>query len=146
MRNSFLTDIILSYLRITTKSFGCHTSSYGMDHPGVPAWLDSNRDLTIQYKIHLGLWTDWSRGRVLGATLTLDRQQANLLIAFTASFVVFVGSRFWHIICLFLHQIYSTSDPRDALHHQRQVILRNSGTSDAGVVSSFSNSLLPYCV
>lgn len=106
-----------------------------MDHPGAPAWPNTNHDLTLQYKVHLGVWTDWSRGRVLGATLTLDRQQANLLIAFTASFVVFIGSRFWHIICLFLHQIYSTSDLRDALHHQRQVVLRNSTTSDSGVVS-----------
>lgn len=117
-----------------------------MDYPGAPAWPDSNRDLTLHYKVHLGVWTDWSRGRVLGATLTLDRQQANLLIAFTASFVVFVGSRFWHILCLFLHQIYSTSDLRDALHHQRQVVLRNSGTSDAGLVSFSSNSPLYFCV
>lgn len=106
-----------------------------MDYPAAPAWPGSNRDLTLQYKVHLGIWTDWSRGRVLGITLTLDRQQANFLIAFTASFIVFVGSRFWYIICVFLHQVYSTSEPRDALHHQRQVVLRNSGASEAGVVS-----------
>lgn len=110
-----------------------------MDHPRVPAWPDSNHDLTLQYKVYLGVWTDWSRSRVLGATLTLTRQQANLLIAFTASFVVFVGSRFWRIVCLALHQAYSTSDLSDALHHQRQVVLRNSGSSDSGVVSEGHN-------
>ncbi|KAK2606837.1 hypothetical protein N8I77_005562 [Diaporthe amygdali] len=106
-----------------------------MDHPATLAWPDGSQDLTLQIKIHLGLWTNWSQGRVLGATLTMDRQQANFLIAFTASFVVFVGSRFWRIICLVLHQSYSTSESRDALHHQRQVLLRNSGSSDSGVVS-----------
>ncbi|KAH8759932.1 hypothetical protein F5883DRAFT_350576, partial [Diaporthe sp. PMI_573] len=75
-----------------------------------------------------------SRGRVLGATLTLDRQQANFLIAFTASFVVLIGPRFWRIVCLFLHQIYSTSEPRDALHHQRQVLLRNMESPESGLL------------
>lgn len=116
-----------------------------MESQAVPAWPGSERDLTLQYKVHLGLWTDWSRGRVVGQTLTLNREHANLLIAFTASFVVFVGARFWRIICLFLHQVYSTSDARDALHHQRQVLLRNSGCSDSGAVGSmsiFSSSLV----
>lgn len=110
-----------------------------MDHRAHPAWPNSNHDLSLQYNVYLGVWTDWSRGLVLGATLTLDRQQANLLIAFTASFVVFVGSRFWRIICLVLHQVYSTSNLRDALHHQRQVLLRNSGSSDSGLVSEGLN-------
>lgn len=69
-----------------------------MASPDIPAWPEAKNDIALQYKVHLGLWTDWSRGQVMGLTLTLDRQQANLLIAFTASFVVFIGSRFWHII------------------------------------------------
>ncbi|KAH8785389.1 hypothetical protein F5883DRAFT_708240 [Diaporthe sp. PMI_573] len=106
-----------------------------MDHPAALAWPDGSKDLTLQFKVHLGVWTDWSRGRVLGSTLTLTRTQANLLIAFTASFVVFVGSRFWRIACLALHQSYSSAEPRDALHHQRQAVLRNSGSSDSGILA-----------
>lgn len=87
-----------------------------------------------QYQVYLGIWTDWTRGPILGQTLTLSRNNANLLIAFTASFIVFVGSRIWVILCLILHRSYSTAEQRDALHHQRQAILRNSSTSDGGLV------------
>lgn len=74
-----------------------------------------------QYDVYLGAWTNWSRGRILGATLTLESRYGLLLLSFTATFVGFVASRFWRIITLILHRIYSTPDPRDALHHQRQV-------------------------
>ncbi|CAN8104865.1 unnamed protein product [Discula destructiva] len=106
-----------------------------MDHPVTQAWIAADQDVSIQYQIHLGLWTDWTRGRILGQTLTLSRNNANLLIAFTASFVVFVGSRLWSIACLFLHRSYSTPEQRDAFHRQRQVVLRNSTSSDAGLLS-----------
>lgn len=56
----------------------------------------------------------------MGATLTLDRTYGNLLIAFTATFVGLVATAFWRIACLIFHRNYSTSDSRDALHHQRQ--------------------------
>ncbi|POS78678.1 hypothetical protein DHEL01_v202921 [Diaporthe helianthi] len=111
------------------------TCKDNMEHPPALAWADGSQDLTLQFKVHLGVWTDWSRGRVLGSTLTLTRTQANLLIAFTASFVVFVGSRFWRIACLVLHQSYSSAHPSDALHHQRQALLRNSGSSDSGILA-----------
>lgn len=52
---------------------------------------------TTQYSVHLGTWINWSRGPVMGATLTTTRQDGNLLIAFTAFFVSFISSRFWHI-------------------------------------------------
>lgn len=76
---------------------------------------------TVQYRVYLGTWTNYSRGRILGATLTLESRYGLLLLSFTATFVGFVASRFWRIITLILHRIYSTPEPRDALHHQRQV-------------------------
>jgi hypothetical protein len=36
----------------------------------------------------------------MGATLTLDRRDGNLLIAFTAVFVGIVTERFWRIACM----------------------------------------------
>jgi hypothetical protein len=71
--------------------------------------------------IYLGTWTNWSRGPIFGSTLTTTKDVGNLLIAFTAFFVAIVATRFWRICCLLLHMYLSTSEPRDAIHHQRQV-------------------------
>ncbi|KAH8885562.1 hypothetical protein GQ53DRAFT_845545 [Thozetella sp. PMI_491] len=62
----------------------------------------------------------------------MTREDGNLLIAFTAFFVGLVSSRFWRIACLLLHRFYSTPHARDALHHQRQAVLRNSATPAGG--------------
>ncbi|KAI0431176.1 hypothetical protein F5Y09DRAFT_205811 [Xylaria sp. FL1042] len=86
-----------------------------------------------QYPIHLGTWTNWSRGRVLGFTLTLGRQEANLLIAFTAFFIAFVATRFWRVLCFAFHQLYATSTSQNVIYHQRQAILRNSSTPEGGI-------------
>ncbi|KAK8009139.1 hypothetical protein PG991_011690 [Apiospora marii] len=86
--------------------------------------------------VYLGVWTNWSRGSaVLGATLTMTREYGNFLIALTALFVPFVASRFWRIFAIWFHQCYSSPEPRDALHHQRQVILRNSTSPESGLLS-----------
>jgi hypothetical protein len=85
--------------------------------------------------VYLGVWTNWSKGTVMGATLTMTRQQGDLLIAFTGFLIPFVASRFWRILCFILHLYYSTSKPEDAIYHQRQVILRNSSSPDTGLVS-----------
>lgn len=74
-----------------------------------------------QFKVHLGTWTNWSRGPILGATLTLEPRYGLLLLSVTTTFVGFVASRSWRIVSLILHRVYSTPEPRDALHHQRQV-------------------------
>jgi hypothetical protein len=84
--------------------------------------------------VRLGVWTNYSNGTILGATLTTTRGYGSLLTTFTGFAIAFVGSRFWSIICLILHRCYSTPEPRDAIHHQRQVILRNSVSPDAGLV------------
>ncbi|KAK7926623.1 hypothetical protein PG985_003621 [Apiospora marii] len=89
-------------------------------------------------QVYLGVWTNWSRASgsaVMGATLTTTREHGNFLIAFTAFFVPFVASRFWRIFATLFHQCYSASGPRDAIHHQRQVILRNSSSPESGLVS-----------
>lgn len=90
--------------------------------------------LTEEYPVYCGVWTNWDRGPVMGSTLTLPRRDADQLVAFTAFFVALVSSRFWRLASHLYHRCYSTQDPRDALHHQRQAILRNS-------VSALSDSL-----
>lgn len=83
--------------------------------------------------IHQGFWVNWTKGRPLGATLTLEPQNAAVLIAITAVFVQLVGSQLWKILVFLLHQFRASRDSRDGLYHQQQVILRNSGT-ELGVV------------
>ena len=82
----------------------------------------------VNAKVYIGTWVNWSRGPVMGATLTLSRRNGNLLIAFTAFFIGIISSRTWRIISFALHRLYSTTESRDALHHQRQAVLRNSET------------------
>ncbi|KAI1736545.1 hypothetical protein F4680DRAFT_468988 [Xylaria scruposa] len=89
----------------------------------------------MDQSVYLGLWTNWSRGSVLGLTFTTTRERGNLLIAFTAFFISFVATRLWKILCLALHRSYSTSEPRDTIHHQQQVILRNSSSPESGMIA-----------
>jgi hypothetical protein len=90
---------------------------------------------STEYDVQLGVWTNWSRGPVLGATLTLARFEANLLISFISFFVGMVGTRFWRIASLAFHRYYSRPGLQDALYHQRQAVLRNSQTAEGGFIS-----------
>ncbi|KAI1737043.1 hypothetical protein F4680DRAFT_451404 [Xylaria scruposa] len=91
----------------------------------------------FESRVYVGLWRDWSRGSVLGRILTLSRTDANLLITFTAFFISFVATRFWRILALLIHRHCSTAQPRHALHHQQQVILRNASTPGLALMSMF---------
>lgn len=80
-----------------------------------------------------GNWINWSHGRIFGATITLNRRDAGLLIAFIALFVTLTGTAFWRIACFALHHYFSKEAPRDGLYHQRQAILRNSANGASGL-------------
>ncbi|KAI1123655.1 hypothetical protein F5Y10DRAFT_285832 [Nemania abortiva] len=95
--------------------------------------LEASASQGDHYPVYVGIWINWSRGRVMGSTLTLSRRDADLLIAFTAFFIAFVTTRTWRILCFIFHQLYSTADPQDAIHHQRQTILRNSSSPESGI-------------
>lgn len=85
----------------------------------------------MAFEIYTGSWTDWSRGSVLGATITLSSRDASLLLAFIAAFVTVIAVRLWVIICFTVHQILSTNGKHDGLYYQRQVILRNTKSAPA---------------
>ncbi|RVX69850.1 hypothetical protein B0A52_05684 [Exophiala mesophila] len=89
--------------------------------------------------IFTGAWVDWSRGAVLGSTLTLSSRWASVLTAFLALFVTIVSSCLWRILSYTIHQLSSTSQARDGLHHQHQLIFRNS-TSPAEATKSFTET------
>jgi len=85
------------------------------------------------FPVYIGAWINWSHGPVMGATLTLGRSQGNLLIAFIAFFVGFVGTRFWRMLCLATHFYSSSQLAKPGIHHQRQATLRNSADAAAGL-------------
>ncbi|KAI8630387.1 hypothetical protein F5Y19DRAFT_474166 [Xylariaceae sp. FL1651] len=85
--------------------------------------------------VQLGIWTNYSNGTVLGPTFTTTRARGDLLIAFTGFLIPLIASRFWKICCVIFHRMYSTSHPRDAIHHQRQIIFRNSPSPDSGLIA-----------
>lgn len=85
--------------------------------------------LVESYHVHLGFWTNWSYGKIEGATLTLTRRNGGLLIAFIAIFIGAAGKSFWRIACFILHRMLSSSRPQDGIYHQLQAILRNSDTA-----------------
>ncbi|KAI0469247.1 hypothetical protein F4859DRAFT_523049 [Xylaria cf. heliscus] len=87
--------------------------------------------------VQLGLWTNYSKGTVLGLTFTTDRTHGNLLVAFTGFFITFVASRFWKISCVVFHRLYSSPEKGDAVYQQRQIIFRNSSSPDSGLFSLF---------
>lgn len=96
--------------------------------PNLPSFDSSMASTTSSYPVYVGVWTDWSHGKVLGSTMTLTKSDGALLIAFIAFFVTLFSSQLWRIICFILHSNLSTQSSQDFLHNQRQAVLRNSAT------------------
>ncbi|KAI0196351.1 hypothetical protein F4808DRAFT_474356 [Astrocystis sublimbata] len=88
---------------------------------------------TSEYPVYTGVWTNWSRGPIFGATLTLSRDDANLVIALIAFFISFVATRVWRILCFIMHRVHSKSVPQEAVYYQHQAILRNTSTAEDGI-------------
>jgi hypothetical protein len=84
--------------------------------------------------IHTGAWTDYSRGKVYGVTLTLTNSQAVALVSFLAVLITHTGNRSFTILRFILHQTRSHETPRDGLARQPDSVLRNAET-DMGTLS-----------
>ncbi|KAI0549858.1 hypothetical protein F4679DRAFT_544902 [Xylaria curta] len=93
----------------------------------------STSNVVNQYPVYVGVWTNWSRGPILGSTLTLNRRDADLLIAFIAFFVAFVAGRVWKILYFILHRVFSSTQPQGAIYHQHQAILRNTWSPEESI-------------
>ena len=76
--------------------------------------------------MYTGPWINWSRGLILGSTITLSERDGGLLTAFLGIFVTAAGASCWKIMSFALHQHRSPLDLQDAIHHQQQAILRNT--------------------
>ncbi|KAF4546051.1 Cytochrome p450 protein [Lasiodiplodia theobromae] len=86
--------------------------------------------------VYTGVWTNWSRGRITGSTLTLTAAHGALLIAFLAFFITIITAGLWKIFTYILFHIFSAKAPdaRDGLYHRRQAILRNSLNPLSGLI------------
>ncbi|EXJ72608.1 uncharacterized protein A1O5_03754 [Cladophialophora psammophila CBS 110553] len=78
--------------------------------------------------IYTGAWVDWSRGVVVGSTITLSARSASVLTAFLALFVAIVGSCLWRILSFIIHQCSASPYAKDGLHHQHQLVFRNTSS------------------
>lgn len=87
------------------------------------------------YSVYIGLWTNWSRGKIAGSTITLTNRNGTILTSFLAIFITLVGTSFWRMACFVLHQRSSSSTAQNGLYHQRQAILRNAANGTNGFIS-----------
>lgn len=85
--------------------------------------------LPAETHVYTGFWINWSRGRVLGSTITLSQRYGGLFTAFLGIFVTVVGAACWTIQSFLIHQHRAKKGPGSAMHHQQQVVLRNSNTA-----------------
>ncbi|KAL9114976.1 MAG: hypothetical protein Q9227_001219 [Pyrenula ochraceoflavens] len=76
--------------------------------------------------VYTGPWINWSHGLVLGSTITLSSTSGSLFTSFLAAFVTVVGAQLWKILMFVIHQSRASRGPQDGLHHQHQVLFRNS--------------------
>src|ERR1700760_1138287 len=88
------------------------------------AALPSNR-------VSQGFWIDYTRGPVLGATITTSSSDANIVIAVLSVLVTFTGSHLWDLIAFIRFWTGLSDQPRRALHHQLQILIRNVNSPGA---------------
>ncbi|KAK8119255.1 uncharacterized protein PG998_003881 [Apiospora kogelbergensis] len=122
----------LGVFNATHERHGSSCISFTSSVHQLPTTMD------VSGNVYLGLWTNWSRGLVLGSTWTLSREHGNYIIVLTAFCIAFVATRFWRIACFFLHRYFTNSASAQTIQRQRQVILCNSSSPEAGFVSLFS--------
>lgn len=121
---------MLQFLPLILSCFTCFLTS---TMANAEALTSTNPSTIDPYPVYTGIWTNWSHGKIMGATLTLGRRDADLLIAFTAFFIAFISTRTWRILCFCFHRLFSTSSPQDIVYHQRQAILRNSSSPEDSI-------------
>lgn len=78
--------------------------------------------------VYQGVWINWSKGSVLGSTLTVDEYRASIISPALALFVSIAGAQLWGVFQFALHQFRATASARNLLYHQQQIILRNTST------------------
>jgi hypothetical protein len=71
-----------------------------------------------------GFWIDWSRGYVMGQTLTVDAQTGMVLVALATILASMATSQLWNLFTFFYHQYRANDNYSDGLFWQQQSLLR----------------------
>ena len=82
--------------------------------------------MSSNQQIYEGFWTNWAKGRFLGVTLTLTRENGAYLTAFLALFVHISGASFWRLACFIIFRARSRPELDDEIALQQQRVLRNT--------------------
>jgi hypothetical protein len=86
------------------------------------------------HHVYTGLWTNWSRGPVLGSTITVPSSTGIILTAFLAIYIQVAGAHLWDLVRYVIHQLRATEKAIHPLQRQILAILRNK---DSALSSSF---------
>jgi hypothetical protein len=99
-----------------------------------------NMSSASKVEIYTGPWVDWSKGPVLGSTITLSSYTAPIFTAFLAFFITVVGACLWRILCFVFHQSSASPKPKDGMHHQHQLIFRNTASPTEAMRAFFESA------
>lgn len=130
--NRFLTPT-----RALCFGLSCWNLAKAMDsnplYPVLPDW-------PIEKDIYTGFWVNRSLSKFRAATITLDQRMWNLFIAFIALFVGATARSVWKLVRFAVHHKLSTPTDEDAIHHQRQAVLRNTSLATDAVIQAVQMS------
>ncbi|KAF4214795.1 hypothetical protein CNMCM6805_009440 [Aspergillus fumigatiaffinis] len=93
---------------------------------------------------YTGPWINWSEGVIRGATLTLSQKHSGVLSAFLAILVYPMNGDYYGANGQMASLYHGTDKGQDALHAQRQIILRNKtagGAAWALIMLPFGNGV-----
>ena len=86
--------------------------------------------------VYTGFWINYAQGSVLGATITIHQEWTNVIVAFLAIVVTLGAGSAWNLLLFATHQLRATSEARDVLWRQQQVLLRSLATPGSVMVDS----------
>ncbi|KAF2120689.1 hypothetical protein BDV96DRAFT_641351 [Lophiotrema nucula] len=85
--------------------------------------------------VYCGFWVNWSHSESIGATLTLPSAWGLILISFIAIIIKIASENLWRALSFIVHQLNSSSLPKDDVYHQIQLLLRNAETESSFILS-----------
>lgn len=100
--------------------------------------------------IHTGGWTNWNDGYLNGGRITLTKTHSELIMIFAGILLVFIEAGVCSLVAFSLFLYHARANPSspegrkaDALWHQRQTALRNSGDFRA-IMGTYTSLWLAY--
>ena len=78
--------------------------------------------------VYLGAWVNWSKGSVLGSTITTTATAGAVIVAFLAVYITLCGTNLWTLLCFLIYHRRSSKENREGFFHQQQTLLRNNNS------------------